>query len=70
LFDQNASLHTTIGPSFERDFPLAMRWIAERRIDLTPLITHRFPVTEIQAAFDTFAERRDGALKVFVDFLK
>lgn len=70
LFDKNASLHTTIGPSFERDFPLAMQWIAEKRVDLSPVITHRFPVAEIQQAFDTFADRRDGALKVFVDFPK
>lgn len=68
MFDKNASIHTSIGPSFERDFPLAMRWIAERRIDVTPIITHRFPLAQIQEAFDTFAERRDGALKVFVDF--
>lgn len=68
LFDKNATVHTSIGPSFERDFPLAMRWIAERRIDVTPVITHRFPVAEIQEAFDTFATRRDGAQKVFVEF--
>lgn len=70
MFDKNASIHTSIGPSFERDFPLAMRWIAEGRIDVSPIITHRFPVEDIQLAFDTFAERRDGAQKVFVDFPK
>ena len=68
LFDKNASVHTSIGPSFERDFPLAMRWIAEGRIDVSPIITHRFPIEQIQEAFDTFAERRDGAQKVFLDF--
>lgn len=68
MFDKNASVHTSIGPSFERDFPLAMRWIAEQRVDVTPVITHRLPVAEIQEAFDLFADRRDGALKVFVDF--
>jgi threonine dehydrogenase-like Zn-dependent dehydrogenase len=70
MFDKNASIHTSIGPSFERDFPLAMRWIAEARIDVSPIVTHRFPVDQIQLAFDTFAERRDGAQKVFVDFPK
>jgi threonine dehydrogenase-like Zn-dependent dehydrogenase len=70
MFDKNASIHTSIGPSFERDFPLAMRWIAEGRIDLAPIVTHRFPVDQIQLAFDTFAERRDGAQKVFIDFPK
>ncbi len=68
IFDKNASIHTSIGPSFERDFPLAMQWIAEQRIDVTPCITHQLPLAEIQEAFDIFAERRDGAIKVFVDF--
>ncbi|MBC8352616.1 MAG: zinc-binding dehydrogenase [Planctomycetes bacterium] len=68
FFDKNASIHTSIGPSFERDFPLAMQWIAEKRIDVTPCITHQMPLDQIQEAFDIFAERRDGAIKVFVDF--
>lgn len=68
IFDKNASIHNTIGPSFERDFPLAMRWIAEERIDVSPVVTHRMSLEQIQEAFDIFAERRDGSLKVFVDF--
>lgn len=68
IFDKNASIHTSIGPCFERDFPLAMRWIAERRIDVRPVITHRMPLDQIQEAFDLFSERRDGSLKVLVDF--
>lgn len=67
LFVKNLTIHNSIGPSFERDFPLAMQWIAEGRIDVSPIITHRMPIREIQEAFDTFAERRDGALKVFLD---
>lgn len=68
LLTKNASLHTSLAPSFERDFPLAMQWIAEGRIDVTPCITHRLPVDQIQEAFDLFAHRRDGAIKVFLDF--
>ena len=68
VFEKNASIHNSIGPSFEYDFPLAMRWIGEKRVDVSPIITHRFAMEDIQEAFDTFAERRDGALKVFVDF--
>jgi threonine dehydrogenase-like Zn-dependent dehydrogenase len=68
LFYKNLTVHTTVNPDFRRDFPLAMRWIAERRIDLSPLQTHRYPVSRIQEAFETFAGRREGALKVLVDF--
>jgi threonine dehydrogenase-like Zn-dependent dehydrogenase len=47
---------------------LAMQWIAERRVDLAPLITHRFPLSQIQDAFNVFRDRIDGALKVVVNF--
>jgi len=46
----------------------AQRAIAERRIDPSRLITHRFPFAEIQQAFETYRDRRDGALKVLIDF--
>ena len=68
IFWNNITLHTSVGPDFIRDFPLAMRWIAEGRIDVTPLITHRFPLEKIQEAYETFVEHRDGAIKVFVEF--
>lgn len=65
---RNLTIYTSINPDFAYDFPLAMRWIAEGRVDLTPVITHRYPLSEIQKAFEVFYERRDGSLKVFVDF--
>ena len=68
LLCKNITIHTSINPSFERDFPLAMRWIAEKRVDLSKLITHRFPVEEIQTAFETFRDRVDGAQKVMLEF--
>lgn len=68
LLANNITVHTSIGPDFDRDFPLAMRWLAENRIDVDPLITHRFPIRQIQQAFDTFRERREGALKVLIEF--
>jgi threonine dehydrogenase-like Zn-dependent dehydrogenase len=68
LFWKNISIATSVGPDFTRDFPLAMQWIAENRVDVSSLITHRFAVADIQTAFDTFAERRHGAIKVLVDF--
>lgn len=65
---KNITVHTSINPDFSRDFPLAMRWISEGRIDVTPIITHRYPLAEIQTAFETFQHRKEGALKVFLDF--
>lgn len=68
LFFKNVTVHTSLGPDFSRDFPLAMQWIGEGRIDVSPIITHRFPLSKIQEAFETFRDRRDGAIKVIVDF--
>ena len=65
---KNLTIRTSLHPDFERTFPLAMQWIAEGRVDLAPLITHRFPLSELQTAFDTFRDRVDGAQKVLVVF--
>ena len=61
-------MHTSVDPDFLRDFPLAMRWIGEGRIDLSALVTHRFPLAKIQTAYETFRDRKEGAQKVLVEF--
>ncbi|MFN0050804.1 MAG: zinc-binding dehydrogenase [Planctomycetales bacterium] len=68
LFYKNVTIQTSVNPDFSRDFPLAMRWLAEERFDLSPLVTHTFPLRDIQAAFETFRDRRDGAQKVVIEF--
>ena len=40
--------------------------IAAGKIDTTPLITHTFPLRDIQTAYDLFAQKRDGVIKVAV----
>ena len=68
LFFKNISVYTSVGPDFDRDFPLAMKWIKEGRLDVSPLITHRFRLSQLQEAFELFRDRKDGAIKVIVDF--
>ncbi|QDT85055.1 L-threonine 3-dehydrogenase [Gimesia chilikensis] len=68
LVFKNITVHSSINPDFNRDFPLAMQWLSEGRIDVGPIITHRFPLAEIQQAFELFRDRREGAIKVIVDF--
>ena len=68
LFVKNLTVHTSVNPDFDVDFPLAMQWIAERRIDVRSFVTHRFPLSELQRAFETFRDHADGALKVVVEF--
>lgn len=40
--------------------------IAAGQLDTTPLITHTFPLADIEAAYDLFAHRRDGVMKVAI----
>ncbi|WP_145122443.1 zinc-dependent alcohol dehydrogenase [Rosistilla oblonga] len=68
MFWKNLRMYTSVGPSFEIDFSLAMKMVAERTIDVEPLVSHRMPIDQIQEAYDMFATRREGAMKVFLDF--
>jgi len=38
-------------------------WIAEGKLHLNDLITHRFPFSEAQKAYETVRDRRDGVIK-------
>lgn len=40
--------------------------IAAGKIDTTPLITHTYPLKDIEAAYDLFENRRDGVIKVAI----
>jgi len=48
--------------SMERAIPL----MADGRLNLKPLITHRFSLDDINEAFDTFTGRVGGAIKVII----
>lgn len=40
--------------------------IAAGKLDTTPLVTHTYPLREIEAAYELFANRRDGVIKVAI----
>ncbi len=40
--------------------------IAEGKLDTTPLITHTYPLSQIEEAYDLFENRRDGVIKVAI----
>lgn len=40
--------------------------IEEGKIDTTPLITHKFPLNEIEEAYSIFENRLDGVIKVAI----
>ena len=43
-----------------------MSVIASGRIDPKPLVTHRFKLDRIEAAYDLFGRQRDGVLEVAI----
>lgn len=57
---------TTLCPGGKERMRRLMEMVRSNRIDLTPLITHRFSLDEIGVAYQVFGERRDGALKVAI----
>ncbi len=59
-------------PMFVRDFSIyfraAIALMATGRLDQKQLITHRFPVSECQRAFEVAAGRKDGYIKGVITF--
>ena len=51
-----------------RSFRLALDLIAQRRLDVAPLLSHRLPFTEIREAFHLAETKEDGAVKVLLEF--
>jgi threonine dehydrogenase-like Zn-dependent dehydrogenase len=57
---------TTLCPGGKERMRRLMSVIEGGRLDLRPLVTHRFKLDEIEAAYDLFANQRDGVLKVAI----
>lgn len=49
------------------DFQEAVELLVEGKVDLKRLITHQFPFSEVQRAFDTMIDPAKGAIKVVVN---
>jgi len=55
---------TTLCPGGKERMRRLMAMIANRRVDLSPLVTHHFNLDEFPEAFELFSSQRDGVLKV------
>jgi len=49
-----------------RSFEQALRLIESGRLDVAPLVTHRFPLGEYQKAFDLLRSRSEPVVKVIL----
>lgn len=57
---------TTLCPGGKERMRRLIETVRRGRVDLTPLLTHTFPLDRIKEAYDLFAQRRDGVLKVAI----
>ena len=57
---------TTLCPGGKERMRRLLEMVAHHRVDLTPLVTHRFTLDQIEEAFDLFSHQRDGVLKVAI----
>ncbi|OQR73901.1 sorbitol dehydrogenase-like [Tropilaelaps mercedesae] len=48
-------------------YPTAIELISTGRVNVKPLITHRFPLEEAERAFETTQSDAGGAVKVIID---
>ena len=68
FFRHNVRLIGTVGPDVQNDFPLAMDMITQGRFDVSPIITHHLPFTEVQRGFEMFMNRTEGAIKIVLEY--
>jgi len=71
FFRKRLDLHTTFGAQDEPGLPafrLAVDFIRNGEIDMAPFVTHQFPITQVQEAFDLAQSKEEGALKVSLTF--
>src|SRR5580698_7568180 len=57
---------TTLCPGGKERMRRLLAVVASGRVDLKPLVTHRFKLDQIEAAYDLFSHQRDGVLKVAI----
>ena len=57
---------TTLCPGGKERMRRLIEVVGSGRVDLRPLVTHRFPLERIVEAYELFANQRDGVLKVAI----
>lgn len=59
-------INTALCPGGKERMRRLMAVLESTRLDLRPLVTHRYLLDDIVAAYDLFANQRDGVLKVAI----
>ena len=59
-------INTALCPGGKERMRRLMNVLASGRLDLRPMVTHRYALDDIVAAYDLFSHQRDGVLKVAI----
>jgi threonine dehydrogenase-like Zn-dependent dehydrogenase len=60
------SIVSTLCPGGKERMRRLMAVVESGGVDLSPLVTHRFKLDDIEAAYELFAHQRDGVMKVAI----
>ncbi|KAA0981236.1 NAD(P)-dependent alcohol dehydrogenase [Pseudomonas sp. ANT_J28] len=60
------SIVSTLCPGGKERMRRLMAVVQRGGVDLSPLVTHRFKLDDIEAAYELFAHQRDGVMKVAI----
>ena len=58
---------TSLCPGGKERMRRLMQIIDSGRLDLGPMVTHRYPLEKIVDAYDLFSHQRDGVLKIALE---
>lgn len=62
----DTTIRTALCPGGKERMRRMMAVIGSGRVDLKPLVTHRYTLDQIEDAYELFANQRDGVLKVAI----
>jgi L-iditol 2-dehydrogenase len=51
----------------EEGYQEALKLLEEKRLNITPMITHRFPLEETAKGFKTFEDKGENALRILIE---
>jgi threonine dehydrogenase-like Zn-dependent dehydrogenase len=57
---------TTLCPGGKERMRRLMQLVRAKRVDLTPMLTHAFSLSQIKEAYEVFGARREGVIKVAI----
>ena len=63
----SSDLHIKHGGVDGCDCEETLKLIADGKLDTEPLITHTYPLSRIDEAYELFENKRDGVIKVAVE---